>query len=295
MLPLVMDAKEFGLPLDRLCALLEAESQHLEPRYGPVATGQTGLYNPVTGAVFGTRLAVRMESLLSRPGCRFANAFMWQAGRGACLHAHLDRPPLDVTMSISIVLEGTDRWPLWLEQPDGGRFEWAGTPGTVLIADGRQRRHGRDAFKGTRSVVLLLHWTAPAVLWPGFLDEDARGRMGAEGQRLDPGSATGRRCSDLARLAVPWSMEPEAVVRAAPETAAHEEQGNEEQGAEFLVLLDGKAAMTIDEVGDVALQPGDGIAFPAGKKRRIRWHGRSAGKALVGRSTLSRISTTPSS
>ncbi len=284
MLPLVMDAQEFGLPLGKLRTFLEAESQHSDPYYDAGSPGQTGFVNPCIGEVFGERLTAQMESLLSRPGCRFANAFMLLAGRDACLHAHHDRPPLDVTMSIPIVLEGADRWPLWVEQTDGGRFDWAGTPGTVLIADGRQRLHGRDAFEGTRSVVLLLHWTAPAVLWPGFLDEDARGRMGTAGQRLDPGSAIGRRCSDLTRLAVPRSMSPEAVVHHGP-TTAPEIAAPEEQGAEFLVLLDGKAAMTIDEVDDVALQPGDGIAFRAGTKWRIRWHGPHAGKVLVGRST----------
>ena len=289
-LPLVMDAQEFGLPLDNLRVLLEAESRHGDPCYDSGrAPGQTGFYDLPFGRMFGERLAARMESLLRRPKCRFANSYLWQAGNGACLHAHLDRPQLDVTMSIPIVCEGADGWPLWVEQPDGGRFEWAGTPGTVLIVDGRWRRHGRDAFEGTRSVVLLLHWTAPAVLWPGFLDEDARGRIGAAGWRLDPGSAIGRSCSELVRLAVPWSMELETVVRhvpdgGAPEVVAQVKQG----GAECLVLLDGKATVTVGEPDGVAdgvgLRPGDGMAFPAGTKWRIRWHG--AGKVLFGRSAL---------
>ena len=286
-----MDAQEFGLPLDNLRVLLEAESRHGNPRYDPKAPGRTGYYDPLLGRTFGERLAARMESLLSRPKCRFGNSYLWQAGTGACLHAHIDRPTHDVTMSIPIVCEDADGWPLWVEQPDGGRFEWAGTPGTVLIVDGRWRVHGRDAFEGTRSVVLLLHWTAPAVVLPGFLDEDARGRMGAAGWRLDPGSAIGRSCSELARLAVPWSMEPGMVVRhvpdgGAPEVAAQVKQG----GAECLVLLDGKATVTVGEPGGVAdgvgLRPGDGMAFPARTKWRIRWHGRGTGRVLFGRSTL---------
>ena len=275
-LPLVMDTQEFGLPLDEIRIFLEAELRrgHLVERQ---SSGQTILFDPQIGRVFGERLAVRMESLLSRPGCRFANGYMRQDGHGARVQAHLDREPLDVTMSIPIVCEGCERWPLWVEQPDGSRFEWAGTPGTVLIMDGKWRLHGRDAFEGTRSVVLLLHWTAPAVLWPGFLDEDARGGMGA-----GPGFG------DLAGLAVPGSMEPEMVVWRGPGGGAPEAAVRTKQGAECLVPLDAKA--TVHEldgaVDGVALRPGDGIAFPAGTKWRIRWHGRDAGKMLFGRAAL---------
>ena len=122
----------------------------------------------------------RIGSLLSRPACRFSHAFTWRAVRGASMGGHRDRPEYDVTMSIPLVLDGVDRWPLWWKQPTGERCEWAGTPGTVLLVDGRQRQgHGRGEFQGTRSVVLLLHWTAPAVLWPGFLDEGARRGLAA--------------------------------------------------------------------------------------------------------------------
>ena len=287
MLPLVMDAQELGLPLDELSTFVEAELRHGDPICQPDAPGQTGFFDPPIGRIFGERLAARMESLLSRPGCRFANGYMSQAGHGACLHAHLDRPPLDVTMSIPIVCEDADGWPLWVEQPDGGRFEWAGTPGTVLIVDGHWRLHGRDAFEGTRSVVLLLHWTAPAVLWPGFLDEDARGGLVRKDGELDPGSAIVRRCSDLARLAVPGSKEPErTVVLHGPDGGVPEVAAQAKRGAEFLILLDGKATVTVDGPDGVGLRPGDGIAFPAGMKWRVRWHGRDAGKMLFGRSTL---------
>ena len=149
------------------------------------------------------------------------------------------------------------------------------------------RARARDAFEGTRSVVLLLHWTAPAVLWPGFLDEDALGGWARQDGGLDPGSAIVRRCSDLARLAVPYSIEPErTVVCHGPDGGVPEVAAHAKQGAEFLVLLDGKATVTFDEPDGVGLLSGDGIAFPAGTKRRVRWHGRDACKMLFGRSTL---------
>ena len=287
MLPLVMDAQELGLPLDKLRTfLLEPALRHGGPSYIPHAPGQTGFYKPAIGLTVGERLAARMGSLLSRPGCRFDSSYMYLAAHGARLHAHTDRPPLDVTMSIPIVCEGADGWPLWVEQPDGGRFDWAGTPGTVLIVDGRWRLHGRDAFEGARSLVLLLHWTAPAVLWPGFLDEDARGGWARQDGEFDPDSAIVRRCSELARLAVPCSMEPERTVVCHGSDGRGGGRGAAKPGAEFLVLLDGKATVTFDEPDGVGLLPGDGIAFPAGTKREVRWHGRDSGKVLFGRSTL---------
>ena len=128
----------------------------------PNAPGRTGYENPLVGTALGEKLASRIGSLLSRPCYKFANSLLWMSGRGAAQDAHLDRPVLDVTMSIPVVLDGADRWPLWAKKPDGSRFEWAGAPGSVLILDGRHRMHGRCAFEGTRSIVLLLHWTMPA-------------------------------------------------------------------------------------------------------------------------------------
>ena len=195
-LPLVMDAQEFGLSPEKLLPFLEREMRLLgdgRGRTNPDVPGRAGYRDPPIGTVFGKRLAARIGSLLSRPWCTFANSFLWTSGRGARQGAHLDRPVLDVTMSIPLSLDGADRWPLWVEQPGGSRFEWAGALGTILILDGRHRMHGRDAFEGRRSVVLLLHWTAPAVLWPGFLDQDARSRLTAAAGKIERGAPARRR------------------------------------------------------------------------------------------------------
>ena len=294
-LPLVMDAQEFGLSPEKLLPFLEREMQLFgdgRGRTNPDVPGRLGYRDPPIGTAFGKRLAARIGSLLSRPWCAFANSYLWVSGRGGRQGAHLDRPVLDATMSIPLLLDGADRWPLWVEQPGGGRFEWAGAPGTILILDGRHRMHGRDAFKGRRSVVLLLHWTAPAVLWPGFLDQDARSRLTAATGRLDRGAPAGGallgRCLELAQSAVAWSVEPEAVV-CGDRAQAQREIAACGRGASFLALLDGQAELTLDELGAVTLQPGDGLAFPRKTNVEIiRWIGTGRGKAIVGRSMRAR-------
>ena len=305
-LPLVMNAQEFGLPLDKLRDfMLRDPPRSREPIYEASNPGMTGFGDPLPGIAYGQRLAARIGSLLSRPACRFSHAFTWRAVRGASMGGHRDRPEYDVTMSIPLVLDGVDRWPLWWKQPTGERCEWAGTPGTVLLVDGRQRRHGRGEFHGTRSVVLLLHWTAPAVLWPGFLDEGGRRGLAAGGPRLDAGSGAGRalldRCLGLARSAVPHSVEPEAVVCGDPAQASAAVEASGGRGGAFVALLEGRAVLTLgapdgtldtDPVAapdTVALQPGDGVAFSAEKREcRLRWLEGGRGKALVGRTRWAR-------
>ena len=305
-LPLVMNAQEFGLPLDKLRDfMLRDPPRGHEPIHSTCNPGMTGFFDPLLGVAYGERLAARIGSLLSRPACRFSHAFTWRAVRGASMGGHRDRPEYDVTMSIPLVLDGVDRWPLWWKQPNGERCEWAGTPGTVLIVDGQQRRHGRGEFQGTRSVVLLLHWTAPAVLWPGFLDEGARRGLAAAGPRLDAGPGAGRalldRCLGLAQSAVPHSVEPEAVVCGDPAQASAAVEASGGRGAAFVALLDGRAVLTLgapdgtlDDAPDAApdtveLQPGDGVAFSAETREcRLRWLEGGRGKALVGRTRWAR-------
>lgn len=289
-LPLVMDAQAFGLSPDKLLDFLKLESRFDDSSWSdPFSPGRVGRPDPQIGQWFGEKLTARIGSMLRRPGCRFLNAFLWHSGRGASQHGHLDRPALDVTMSVPLVLEGADRWALWAEQPDGDRFEWAGAPGTVLILDGRRRVHGRDAFEGTRYVVLLLHWRAPAVLWPGFLDRDARSRLAAAGAgRIDRGSPAGRAllacCLELVRSAAPWSREPGAVVCDVRDAAEIATRGA--GGAAFLAPLDGKVQLTFDALDAVALQPGDGLAFP----RDVRYgiDGPGGARVLAGESMPSR-------
>ena len=110
-------------------------------------------------------------------------------------------------------------------------------------------------------------------------------RLAAAGPQLDPGSGAGLA---LARSAVPHGVEPEAVVCGDPAQALAAVEASGGRGAVFVALLDGRAALTLGapdaDPDTVALQPGDGVAFPAETREcRLRWLEGGRGKALVGR------------
>ena len=163
---------------------------------------------------------------------------------------------------------------------------WASQPGTACIFDGKQRAHWRNAFAGERALLLLLHWRAPAVLWPGMLTADACARLCVPRGRSAIGSLILARCADLARLAVPRSDEPELSfcdrrVRTLPEGTARD--------AHLLVLLQGELTVVLDAVAPVVLKPGDGISFPALEKCRLDWTApEGCGLALLGHAEKSR-------
>lgn len=277
-LPLWAEPEDFGLSREFLrVAVPEALARKTTGKGGEK---RAGIFDPTVGRLVGKNLAPRMGALLNRPGCTFANAYVWRFGRGAALSPHTDRAPLDVTMTVSVILEGADAWPLGVQQPNGDVLEWPSRPGTALILDGRWRPHWRRAFTGERAVVLLLHWRAPAVRWPGFLSADACARLrGGRGAAIEPSDV--ERCADLVRLAAPPGGTPEVSrcdrrLRALPVGSVHGD-------ARFLVLLDGELTVTLDALDPVALTPGDGIAFPAWEKCRLDWtapNGR--GTALLG-------------
>ena len=231
---------------------------------------------------------MRMGALLSRPCCTFvSSAFVWDFRRGAAMESHLDRGPLDITMSIPVFLDGVAMWPLKVRQPSGDVLEWPTRLGTAFILDGRWRPHWRDVFTGERAIVLLLHWRAPAVLLPGILNADACIKSGvSHGNRPAIEPLILERCTGLARLAVPPSGTPEMFVcdrrlRYLPAGTG--------RACRLLVLLDGELAVTFDALKPVILRPGDGIAFSVWEQYRLDWTAHnSRGQALLGYAQTSR-------
>ena len=282
-LPWAADLKDFNLSLDFLRTCVKQDITLFgEPLSAGVDTRTAGFFNPPVGQFLGQGMAARMGALLSRPTCVFVNSFLWRFDPCARMDRHIDRSPLDITMSIPVVLDGVDAWPVGMQQPDGSVLEWASQPGTALIFDGRWRHHWRDAFLGTQAIQLLLHWRAPAVLWRAFLDQKARARLrkGTKG-RLAVGADLLERCSELARLAVPPSASLElALCDRLVQTMQTEA---EDDDALLLVPLDGKLTLTFEAQDPVVLAPGDGIAFPAQERRQLAWaapYGR--GRVLLG-------------
>ena len=285
-LPLALRLEELGLSLDDLRAGL-GSVRHFGKSgvWNDPAIRRFGFFNPPIGRLVGRKLAPRIGALVSRPGCVFANSFLWQYDRSYHLVEHVDRPALDITVSIPITLDGVDAWPIHVRQPDGDVLEWPSKPGTALVMDGRWRPHWRDAFQGRRSVVMLLHWRAPAVLWSQFLDGDRRLllRDGALRRRsdwadlLDSGTA-------LARSAVPQATPPRLKV--VDLQAGLYLSDAADQGVVLLAPLENELVLAFDRV-EVTVAPGDAVAFAARDRCRIDWPNaptpRGANRVLLGR------------
>ena len=281
-MPLALRLEELGLSLENLRASLGSEQAFGEPvSWNDPATCRLAFYNPPIGKLIARKLAPRIGALVSRPGCVFAYSLLWQYDRGCRMAPHVDRPPLDITVSIPITLDGMDAWPIHVRQPDGDVLEWPSKPGTALVVDGRWRSHWRDAFQGRRSVVMLLHWCAPAVLWPQFLDGDRRLLLRDGGLRrrsdradlLDSGTA-------LARSAVPQATPPRLKV---VDLQARTLSDAADQGVVLLAPLENELVLAFDRV-KVAVPPGAGVAFAARDHCRIDWPNAKGGnRVLLGR------------
>lgn len=305
-LPLEMSIEELGLTLDAVRSSLRDPSTFGKPikRDDPDEC-KLGFYNPRIGKMLGMALAPRIGAMLSRPGCSFSNSFLWQYDRTSDMSLHVDRPPLDITMSVPISLDGADTWPVRVRQPNEELIEWPSQPGSVLIFDGRWRPHWRDPFHGQRALVLLMHWRAPAVLWSQLLDADHRRRIGAGALGPQSGWAElAERSAALARMAVPRSAVPalelvDLPAQTLPDGAdgadgkepkdgegpkdAKERKENQKRGTIVLAPLEDDLALTFDRA-ELTVRPGDGVAFAARDACRVEWpNGNGTGKVLLGR------------
>lgn len=271
-LPFELGLEDLGLSLDTLRASLDSEQTFGKPydeAYNEVhpAGCRFGFVNPPLGRLIGKKLTCRIGALVSRPGCVFASSFLWQYDRGSDMSRHLDRAPLDITMTMPIVLDGVDTWPMRVRQPEGDVFEWPSRPGTVLVFDGRWRPHWREAFQGRRSIVLLLHWHAPAVLWPELLDGDQCRRLCADAprQQID-WTALRERSTALARSAVPQTEAPDLEVVDLPGPSIPDAN----RGVVLLAPLQSELALTFGRV-EVTVAPGDAVAFAVHEECRLDW------------------------
>ena len=284
-LPLAGRLEQFGMTTKLVCAGADAPGPDCDGGPSPSCRGpwDLGFFNPVMGRLLGPRLAARVGGLLHRPFCSFVNSFMWHSGNGSSQSAHRDRPTLDITVGLPLLLEGAPQWPLYLERLDGRLWQYPSRPGSMLVMDGRQRTHWRNPFAGTRAVALLLHYRAPVVLWRGLVTQricgqlavaEAPGSHRAMADVLEGGLA-------LAQRAVPVSTSPTATC-SGPGQALSGETSRKE-GAAFLVPLTGEAKLTIAGFGTLPLQPGDGVTFLPKTKYRLEWPPGALGCALEGR------------
>lgn len=274
-LPLCADVREFELPLEFVRVALERERRTAERT---VMQGRGCVFDHGVGKAFGRRLENRMAALLHRPGCTFHNAFVWFYAPGDAMPRHTDRPTLDITMSVPLVLDGVDAWPVALRQPNGDVMEWPGHVGTAFVFDGRWRPHWRLPFDGDAATVLLLHWRAPAVLWRGLVEPEVVARFGGGAAESMPPAVLAA-CEELCRRAVPTSDVPRlSLCHSLPPLLSARPQG-----ARLILPLGGELTATVAGLAPVQLKPGDGLAFPSVEKCEVEWHAASGRRlALVG-------------
>ena len=280
-LPLELRLEDIGLSLDALRASLGSERMFGSKEDNP-AKDRLGFFNPPIGRLLGAKLTRQVGALVSRPGCVFSCSFLWRYDRGSEMELHTDRTSLDVTMSIPIALDGVDVWPVRVRQPDGDVVEWASRPGTALVFDGRWRQHWRDPFQGRCAMVLLLHWRAPAVVWPQFLDDRLCQRLRDGALPQADWAALLEGSTALARSAVPPTMPPalEVVDLRGPDIPG--------PGRDVVLLapLSNELALTFDRA-EVTLAPGDGVAFATRDECALHWRRNDrANAALLGRGRL---------
>ena len=277
LLPLELSLDDLGLSIEFLRSSLGTESAHGKPFTDDPEERKVGFFNPPFGRMIGMALAPRIGALLSRPGCSFSNSFLWQYDRGSDMALHVDRAPLDITMSVPLTLDGVDAWPVSVQQPEGDIVTWASQPGSVLLFDGRWRPHWRAVFEGRRSEVLLLHWRAPAVLWPDLVDADCRERLRPDAlpPELVENSAA------LARMAAPQAATPEfQLVDLRAKTLP---EGKDKQSVLVLAPIEDALTLTFDRA-QMTVAPGDGVAFASRDRCLLDWSsGDDAGRVLVGR------------
>ena len=285
-LPVAGRVEQLGISAAFLRGAADAPGPHSRPDPSPKTRGQwdLGFYNPAWGKLLGPTLAGRVGALLHRPFCSFVNSFMWHSGNGSIQGAHRDRPTLDITVGLPLLLEGAPQWPLYLERLDGRLWQFPSKPGSMLVMDGRQRTHWRNPFAGTRAAALLLHYLAPVVLWRGLLPArtcrllaaaDASDRHAAMPDALAA-------CLALAQRIIPVSNSPTAACRGPLPALSGETP--KKGGASFLVPLTGEAVLTLGPSARLPLHPGDGVAFLPNTKYRLEWAADVPGWAIKGRS-----------
>ena len=76
---------------------------------------------------------------------------------GDVLHAHVDRPSCEVSVTISIGYDADAAWPVWVER-HGTATPIELEPGDALLYRGTEVRHWREAFAGTQATQLFLHY-----------------------------------------------------------------------------------------------------------------------------------------
>ena len=87
--------------------------------------------------------------------------------RGDVLSRHTDRPSCEISVTMNLSHIGPRPWPLWIEAGGVPRCLELG-PGDAVLYRGIDLPHWREAFDGTRSLQVFLHYVdrdGPGAEW----------------------------------------------------------------------------------------------------------------------------------
>jgi len=77
---------------------------------------------------------------------------------GATLAKHRDRPSCEISQSVMIGQSGNKPWPLYFESLTGKTVALTLEPGDLVIYQGMELTHWREAFQGEQQLQLFLHY-----------------------------------------------------------------------------------------------------------------------------------------
>lgn len=79
-----------------------------------------------------------------------------QYKKGNTLAAHVDKPQCEISLTIN--LECSEVWDIWIETPEGKRNEVSLSPGDAMLYLGTEGMHGRELFEGELCTQVFLHY-----------------------------------------------------------------------------------------------------------------------------------------
>lgn len=78
--------------------------------------------------------------------------------KGATLAKHRDRPSCEISQSVMIGQTGDVPWPLYFESLTGKTVALTLEPGDLVVYQGMELTHWREAFEGETQLQLFLHY-----------------------------------------------------------------------------------------------------------------------------------------
>ncbi len=103
-------------------------------------------------------------------------------GPGSSLRRHRDRAACEYSVSVTLLSEGDEPWPLWIESPPDAATAVELGCGDAVLYQGTKLTHWRDSIDERWHAQLFLHWVDADGPWAS-LHLDGRDQLGAPSVR----------------------------------------------------------------------------------------------------------------